>query len=182
MLKACTYKVWFYLLASVFVVIAITVARLVICPASLTPLFGVRPFAGGFWKQNACLVVFSRQFERLVVNQIIRKHPVWYQLPTSQENHHESRTAACGFADSRWCTISTIARRPTSMLIPPSAKVIKEFPVSRAKIKATCITSGFMFRALLAPNRLKPWISFGAEFLTETRSKVPYCSDMETQT
>ena len=125
----------FCLLASVFVAIATTVARLVVCPASssstcsnitvcttssssvraiplttlllhywgasLTPLFETQPFTGGFWKQNACLVVFSRQFERLVVNQIIRKHPVWYQLPTSQENHHESRTAACGFADSR---------------------------------------------------------------------------------
>ena len=126
--------------------IAITVARLVVCPASssstcstitvfttssssvraipltalllhywgasLTPLFGTRPFTGGFWKQNACLVVFSRQFERLVVNQNTRKHPVWYQLPTSQENHHESKTPACGFADSRWYAISTIARKP----------------------------------------------------------------------
>ena len=34
MLKACTYKVWFCLLASVFVAIATTVARLVVCPAS----------------------------------------------------------------------------------------------------------------------------------------------------
>ena len=78
----------FCLLASVFVAIATTVARLVVCPASLTPLFGVRPFTGGFWKQNACLVVFSRQFGRLVVNQITRKHPVWYQSAISYEKHN----------------------------------------------------------------------------------------------
>ena len=121
-LKACTYKVWFCLLASVFVAIATTVARLVVCPASssstcltitvfttssssvraipltalllhhwgasLTPLFGTRPFTGGFWKQNACLVVFSRQFERLVVNQNTRKHPIWYQSAVSYEKHN----------------------------------------------------------------------------------------------
>ncbi|EEE17861.1 hypothetical protein ATORI0001_0796 [Lancefieldella rimae ATCC 49626] len=46
------------------------------------------------------MVVFLG-FERLVVNQITTKHPVWYQFPTSRENHHESKTAACGFADSR---------------------------------------------------------------------------------
>lgn len=34
MLKACTYKVWFCLLASVFVAIVTTVARLVVCSAS----------------------------------------------------------------------------------------------------------------------------------------------------
>ena len=33
MLKACTYKVWFCLLASVFVAIASSTARLVVCPA-----------------------------------------------------------------------------------------------------------------------------------------------------
>ena len=122
MLKACAYKVWFCLLASVFVAIAITVVRLVICPASssstcstitifttspisvraipltvlllhhwgasLTPLFGTRLFTGGFWKQNACLVVFSRQFGRLVMNQITRKHPVWYQTVVSYEKHN----------------------------------------------------------------------------------------------
>ena len=112
----------FCLLASVFVAIATTVARLVVCPASssstcstitvfttssssvraipltalllhhwgasLTPLFGTRPFTGGFWKQNLCLVVVFLGFERLVVNQITRKHPIWYQTVVSYEKHN----------------------------------------------------------------------------------------------
>ena len=72
------------------------------------------------------------EFERLVVNQITTKHPIWYQLPTPRENHHESKTAACGFADSRWYAISTImaskARRPyehdhTCLVLPKIRQV-----------------------------------------------------------
>ena len=33
-------------------------------------------------------IVFSRQFGRLVVNQITRKHPVWYQTVVSYEKHN----------------------------------------------------------------------------------------------
>ncbi|OFR20502.1 hypothetical protein HMPREF2898_06875 [Atopobium sp. HMSC064B08] len=37
-----------------------------------------------------------------------------------------------------------------------STKAIKELQVSRAKIKATCITGSFIFRMSLALNRLEP--------------------------
>ena len=45
-------------------------------------------FTGGFWKQNLCLVVVFLGFERLVVNQNTRKHPVWYQTVVSYEKHN----------------------------------------------------------------------------------------------
>ena len=47
--------------------------------------------------------------------------------------------------------LSVISAAPSA-----STKAIKELQVSRAKIKATCITGSFIFRMSLALNRLEP--------------------------
>ena len=49
---------------------------------------GNRLFSGGFSRKNVCLVVVFLGFERLVVNQITTKHPVWYQTVVSYEKHN----------------------------------------------------------------------------------------------
>ena len=47
-----------------------------------------------------------------------------------------------------------------------SAKAIKELQVSRARTKATRMTGGFMFHALLTLNRLKPHTKKGQRHLS----------------
>ena len=67
-----------------------------------------------------------------------------------------------------------------------NTKAIKELQASHTKIKTTCITGSFMFRALLALNRLKPRTKrpetsvSGLEHLVENRGIEPLTSGLQS--
>ena len=82
---------------------------------------------------------------------------VWYILTILAASMvNRAQLAASLAALFRHFQLGTFLAAPFRQHPLGSTKVIKEFPVSLTKIKATRMTGGFMFRVLLALKRLKP--------------------------